>query len=119
MDGLEIEEIHHHPENLQCECCQSLMTEIGSTIVREEAKFIPATMKRVQHIEHAYECRSCKKDLNKNSQIKRGKAPQPAIQRSIAGSTVLAKLIYDKFVLYLPLYRQIKEWHRYGLLTNV
>ncbi|WP_247595873.1 IS66 family transposase zinc-finger binding domain-containing protein [Ureibacillus thermosphaericus] len=39
------------------------MTEIGSTIVREEAKFIPAIVKRVRHIEHAYECRNCKKDL--------------------------------------------------------
>ena len=118
MDGLEIEEIHHHPENLHCECCQSQMTEIGNTIVREEAKFIPATVKRVRHIEHAYECRNCKKDLSKNSQIKRGKAPLSAIQRSIAGPTVLAKIVYDKFVQYLPLYRQVKEWNRYGLLTN-
>lgn len=118
VDGLEVEEIHHHPENLQCDCCQSPMTEIGSTVVREEAKFIPATMKRVQHIEHAYECLSCKKDTNKKSQIKRGKAPQPVIQRSIAGPTVMGKLIYDKFVQYLPLYRQVKEWERYGLLTN-
>lgn len=85
------------------------MTEIGSTIVRGEAKFIPAIVKRVRHIEHAYECRNCKKDRSKNSQIKRGKAPQPAIQRSIAGPTVLAKIIYDKFVQYLPLYRQVKE----------
>ena len=52
------------------------MTEIGSTIVREEAKFIPATMKRVQHIEHAYECKTCKKDSSQKAQIKRGKAPQ-------------------------------------------
>nr|WP_246483832.1 IS66 family transposase zinc-finger binding domain-containing protein [Heyndrickxia vini] len=37
------------------------MTEVGTTIAREEAKFIPATMKRVQHIEHAYECTVCKK----------------------------------------------------------
>lgn len=94
------------------------MTEIGSTIVRGEAKFIPAIVKRVRHIEHAYECRNCKKDRSKNSQIKRGKAPQPAIQRSIAGPTVLAKIIYDKFVQYLPLYRQVKEWNHYGLLTN-
>jgi transposase len=118
LEGLEIEEVHHHPENLYCDCCQSPMTEIGSTIVREEAKFIPATMKRVRHIEHAYECRACKKDSNIDSQIKRGKAPQPAIQRSIAGPTVLAKLIYDKFFQYLPLYRQVKEWNRNGLLTN-
>ena len=41
--------------------------------------------------------------------MKRGKAPQAAIQRSIAGPTVLAKLIYDKFIQYLPLYRQVKE----------
>ena len=29
------------------------MIEIGSTIVREEAEFIPARMNKVQHIEHA------------------------------------------------------------------
>lgn len=94
------------------------MTEIGTTIAREEAKFIPATMKRVQHIEHAYECTACKKDTTQKAQIKRGKAPQATIQRSIAGPTVLAKLIYDKFIQYLPLYRQVKEWERYGLHTN-
>lgn len=94
------------------------MVEVGSTMVREEAKFIPATMKCVQHIEHAYECKICKKDVLQKAQIKRGKAPQAAIQRSIAGATVLAKLIYDKFIQYLPLYRQVNEWERHGLLTN-
>lgn len=49
---------------------------------------------------------------------RRGKAPQGVIQRSIAGPTVLAKLIYDKFIQYLPLYRQVKEWERRGLSTN-
>ena len=51
------------------------MIEIGSTIVREEAEFIPARMKKVQHIEHAYECKSCKSDVSQSAQIKRGKAP--------------------------------------------
>ena len=55
------------------------MVEVGSTMVREEAKFIPATMKCVQHIEHAYECKICKKDVLQKAQIKRGKAPQAAI----------------------------------------
>ncbi|WP_255726480.1 IS66 family transposase [Sporosarcina sp. ACRSM] len=27
-------------------------------------------------------------------------------------------IIYDKFIQYLPLYHQVKEWERYGLLTN-
>lgn len=90
------------------------MTEAGTTIAREEAKFIPAKMMRIQHIEHTYECKHCKMDATQKAQMKRGKAPQAAIQRSIAGPTVLAKLIYDKFIQYLPLYR----WERYGLLTN-
>ncbi|WP_382285248.1 IS66 family transposase [Heyndrickxia sporothermodurans] len=73
---------------------------------------------KVQHIEHAYECKDCKVDSSQPAQIKRGKAPQPAIQRSIASPSVLAKVIYDKFAQYLPLYRQVKEWNRYGLNTN-
>lgn len=117
-DGIEVEAVHHHPDNTICDCCQVQMIEIGSTIVREEAKFIPARMKKVQHIEHAYECKNCKGDTFNQAQIKRGKAPQAPIQRSIASPSVLAKVMYDKFSQYLPLYRQVKEWERYGLNTN-
>jgi transposase len=117
-DDIEIEAIHHYPENKLCDCCQGQMIEIGSTIVREEAEFIPAKMKKVQHIEHALECINCKGDASQKAQIKRGKAPQPPIQRSIASPSVLAKVMYDKFSQYLPLYRQVKEWDRYGLNTN-
>jgi transposase len=117
-DDVEIEAIHHHPESTICDCCQHQMVEIGGTFVREEAKFIPAKMMKVQHIEHAYECKNCKGDASQPAQIKRGKAPQPAFQRSIASPSVLAKVIYDKFAQYLPLYRQVKEWARYGLDTN-
>ncbi|WP_244933610.1 IS66 family transposase zinc-finger binding domain-containing protein [Neobacillus mesonae] len=72
--------------------------------MREEAEFIPAKMKKVQQIYHAYKCKNCKGDSFQKAQINRGKAPQPAIQRSIASPSVLAKVIYDKFAQYLPLY---------------
>ena len=117
-EDIEIEAIHHHPANTICDGCHDQMIEMGSTIVREEAKFIPAKMMKVQHIEHAYECKKCKSDSLQKGQIKRGKAPQPPIQRSIASPSVLAKVMYDKFSQYLPLYRQVKEWERYGLNTN-
>ena len=117
-EDIETEAIHHHPANLTCECCQGEMVEFSSMLVREEAKFIPATMKRVQRFEHIYECKTCKKDSLQKAQIKCRKAPKGAIQRSIAGPTVLAKLIYDKFIQYLPLYRQVNEWERYGIQTN-
>lgn len=117
-DDVEVEEVHHHPDNVQCDCCQTEMSELGSTVVREEAEFIPARMKKIVHIEHAYECRKCKNDTKLDSQIKRGKAPTAPISRSVAGATVLSKVIFDKFRLYLPLYRQVEEWRRYGLTTN-
>ena len=71
------------------------MTKADTTVAREEAKFIPAKMVRIQHIEHAYECTACKKDATQQAQLKRGKAPKSTIQQSVAGSTILAKLIYD------------------------
>ena len=115
---METETNHYHPDNIIFDCCQHQMTQIGSTLACEEAAFIPANMMKVKHIEHAYECKNCKGDTLQSAQIKRGKAPKSAIQRSLAGPTVLAKIIYDKFVQYLPLYRQVKEWNRYGLETN-
>lgn len=117
-EDIETEMIQHHPKNTICNCCHNQMVEIGSTIAREEAAFIPAKMMRVQHIEHAYECKACKRDTLQQAQIKRGQAPKAEIQRSLASPSVLAKLIYDKFIQYLPLYRQVKEWDRYGLETN-
>lgn len=59
-EDIEIEAIHHHPANTICDGCHDRMIEMGSTIVREEAKFIPAKMMKVQHIEHAYECKNAK-----------------------------------------------------------
>lgn len=57
-DDIEIEGIHHHPTNLACDCCLGEMVEFSSSMVREEAKFIPATMNRLQHFEHVYECKT-------------------------------------------------------------
>lgn len=33
QENIEIEAIHHHPENTICDCCQGQMSEIGSSIV--------------------------------------------------------------------------------------
>lgn len=94
------------------------VAKISYTIAREEATFISAKLVRVQHIEHAYEFKQCKKDTEQNTFIQRGKVPMAAIPRSIAGPTILAKVVYDKFSLYLPLYCQVKEWARTVLITN-
>jgi hypothetical protein len=50
-DDVEVETIHYHPAHTICDCCQHQMVEISGMVVREEAKFIPAKMMKVQHIE--------------------------------------------------------------------
>ncbi len=70
-DNMEIEVIHHHPENTICDCCQHQMT---------------ARMMRVQHIEHAYECKNCKVDSSQPAQIKRGKAHYHVLDLSLKAS---------------------------------
>lgn len=116
--GTEVEEVHHHPSLLTCACCQSDLQEIGSTLIREEAELIPAKLVCVQHIEHAYECKQCKKDVEKNASISRGKAPAAVIPCSIVSPELLARIMTDKYTRYLPLYRQVEEFKQLGLETN-
>ena len=52
----------------------------------------------MQHIEHAYECKNCKGNSFQHAKIKRGQAPQAPIQRSLTSPSVLAKVIYYKFI---------------------
>ncbi|PKG23356.1 hypothetical protein [Niallia nealsonii] len=37
-DNLEVEVIHHHSENISCDCCKNQMVEIGGAIICEEAR---------------------------------------------------------------------------------
>lgn len=50
------EEVHHKLEGDACTCpdCHSPLKEIGTSIQRQELIFIPAQLKRVDHIQHAY-----------------------------------------------------------------
>lgn len=116
--GTEIEEVHHHPAKLTCACCQSDLQEIGSTLIREEAKLIPAKLVCVQHISHAYECKQCKKDPDQDAFITRGEAPKAVIPRSIVSPELIAHITANKYTRYLPLYRQVEELKRLGLETN-
>ena len=52
------EEAHHEltGDELLCPDCQQEMEEIGTYPVRQELLFIPAQIKRLGHIQHAYKC---------------------------------------------------------------
>ncbi len=49
------------------------MIEIGANITCEKAKSIPAMMMKVQHVEHAYECKSYISDSSQKPRLNVGK----------------------------------------------
>ena len=75
------EEVHHRLESCICPDCQGELKEIGATLQGQELVFIPAQLKRVDHIQHSYKCQACSKN---NPSDKIVKAPVPKAPLAIA-----------------------------------
>ena len=75
-------------------------------------EYIPATLKVVEYVSVHYGCPKCKTDEEKPNIIH---APvPPALLRSYASPSIVAWVIYSKYVNGMLLYRQEKDWLQYG-----
>ena len=86
-----------------CPCCNGPLHAM-STESREELEFIPAQIKRIEHVRHVYGCRACERTAEQAT-IVTAPAPKPPIPKSYASANLLAHIITAKFVYGLPLYR--------------
>ena len=86
-----------------CPCCNGPLHAM-STECREELEFIPASIKRIEHVRHVYGCRQCERAAEQAT-IVTAPAPKAPIPRSYASANLLAHIIVAKFVYGLPLYR--------------
>lgn len=104
-DSLPAERIEYTlpAEEQICPCCNGPLHAM-STECREELEFIPAQIKRIEHVRHVYGCRVCERSAEQASIIT-APAPKPPIPRSYASANLLAHIIVAKFVYGLPLYR--------------
>lgn len=99
-----------------CEVCNSELKAIGKKKVRTELEFIPARVKVTEYIQYIYKCVKCgNSDEYPEAVIRKADVPKPVMHRSIASPTSVAWLMYQKYVLAVPLYRQEKEWLRMGI----
>jgi transposase len=90
-------------EEQVCPCCNGPLHAM-STECREELEFIPAQIKRIEHVRHVYGCRQCERAAEQAT-ILTAPAPKPPIPKSYASANLLAHIIAAKFVYGLPLYR--------------
>ena len=133
--------VHEHtvPENeRRCPRCGNENLEyIGKELAYTEYVRVPAHVDRHEHYIEKYACHACENGTeaclacdHANPEacavcpgkpgmiVIAAKLPEeyrhPLIKGSKASSSIFAQLIYDKFELALPEYRQEKEWERLG-----
>lgn len=102
--------------NLNCPYCKTPMEEIGSKVVREEIHITPAKVERVQYVQFSYACPQCRNDGE--ATIEKAPVPVPLIGHSMASSSSVAYIMYQKCINCQPFYRQEKDWEQLGVKLN-
>ena len=96
------------PGPTKCACCGSdRLAKLGEDVT-ETLEAIPRKLWVRQTVREKFSCRDCEK-------ISQAPAPFHVIARGHAGASVLAMILYDKYVLHQPLNRQSAEFAREGV----
>ncbi|WP_373485122.1 IS66 family transposase [Acetobacterium malicum] len=107
-------EIHEDDQN--CLRCNTLLRPIGKETVREELEYIPAKLQIIRYVRMAYECTQCKH--TDTPYIEKALTPSPLMAHSLASSSTVAHVMYQKYANAMPLYRQEKDWEQLGFALS-
>ena len=91
-----------------CSFCGTLMVPIGTEVIRSEIVYTRPKLERVEYIATTYGCPECK-DTEEPQFIKDNGKPA-FIPGSYVSESLLAHIVYQKYGLYLPLYRQEQDF---------
>ncbi|MBK0349007.1 transposase [Aerococcaceae bacterium zg-ZJ1578] len=116
LNQLPSEDVHHILEGDACVCetCRNQLSEIGTSCHHREVVYVPATLKCVNHIQHAYKCSHCSQH-QMHDVIVKAPVPQAPIDHSFGSPSVIAHTIHQKFNQKVPNYRQEADWNKMGL----
>lgn len=97
-------------EDKICPLCGSEMLAIGTEVIRSEIVYIPPKLERIEYIATTYTCPECK-DTEESQFIKDNGTPA-LIPGSYVSGSLLAYILYRKYGLYIPLYRQEQDFQQ-------
>lgn len=86
-----------------CPTCDTVMDACGVTD-HYQLIYVPATLKSVNHRQHAYVCPYCKSHGDK-AEVRRAPMPAPLLPKSLVSPSLLAHIVTEKFDKAVPLYR--------------
>ena len=102
-------------EDAVCKICSSELEIIGKKKVRSEMEYIPAKLVIKDYVQYVYKCVECgKNDANPYDSISCAPAPAPVLTHSFASPSIVAWIMYQKYVMSMPLYRQERDFKRMG-----
>lgn len=119
LAGLQTEvEEYTIPEGETCSKCGGELKVIGKRIVRTEVEFEPAKLKVRQIVQQVAKCTVCGTDGadNPNCHFQKAAVPIPPLPHSLSTPSLIAQVMYQKFVMGIPFARQERDWYRLGLV---
>lgn len=84
------------------------MKHLGYKYVREEVRILPAKVVRIHYYKETLYCPSCRQE--DDSRIVAAEAPAALIKHSPASPSLIATILYEKYMMYSPFYRQQADW---------
>ncbi len=98
-----------------CDICESELKVIGKKKVRSEMDYIPASLVIKDYIQYMYKCTGCgSSDESPSDRIIGADVPAPVLTHSIASPSAVAWIMYQKYRLSVPFYRQERDFARMG-----
>ena len=107
-------------DQMHCTDCGSEMEVIGKEFVRREFRFIPAKGELINYYRETAKCPKCStaSAMARNIQFVKANVPEALIPHSYASASVVAWVMYQKFVNAMPLYRQEQDWKQLGVILS-
>ena len=97
-----------------CVGCGNEMTHLGEKYVREEIRITPAVVTRVQIYQETVICQGCKEEYDM-AEIISADVPGALIPHSMASASAVSHVMYQKYSMGSPLYRQEKDFEQMGV----
>ena len=100
------------PGPTTCACCgSSRLAKLGEDVT-ERLESVPRQWKVVQTVREKFTCRDCEK-------ISQAPAPFSVLPRGLAGPSLLAMVLFEKYGQHQPLNRQSERYAREGIDLSV
>lgn len=123
FENLPVEEIVHEVEDRNCPKCGKQMETVGKEFVRDELVYEPARLFVRKHYVEVVKCPACGEDESKDADytdvpapvFKKASVPSPMIPHSFCSPELLAHILYEKYVMAVPLERQSKNFKAMGM----